>query len=244
MRLDPSTERAVRFAARTGDGPLADGLARHERANTMDRPAGSGRSPASGSRGFRPSIGQRRSSERRHQRRPSVEGGVWTARSMQQFPERRTDLPPSSGKSAAPSRRCTRSGCCFPCAHCSPSGGCRDGRPNRSRRRRGAVPRRAAGGTARGVGMAALPSPGRVRAPRVSTKTTRMSRRGTHAAVAGLGTGAIAAVVTARFVSSPDGPLRSQGSASEPASRCSLPFTAAERCCRTSVPSSAPSQTR
>ena len=33
MRLDPSTERAVRFAARTGDGPLADGLARHERAN-------------------------------------------------------------------------------------------------------------------------------------------------------------------------------------------------------------------
>lgn len=31
MRLDPSTERAVRFAARTGDGPLADGLARHER---------------------------------------------------------------------------------------------------------------------------------------------------------------------------------------------------------------------
>jgi len=33
MRLDPSTERAVRFAARTGDGPLADGLARRERAN-------------------------------------------------------------------------------------------------------------------------------------------------------------------------------------------------------------------
>jgi hypothetical protein len=33
MRLDPSAERAVRFAARTGDGPLADGLARHERGN-------------------------------------------------------------------------------------------------------------------------------------------------------------------------------------------------------------------
>ncbi|GAB3702675.1 type II secretion system protein [Halorubrum pallidum] len=31
MRLDPSTERAVRFAARTGSGPLADALARHER---------------------------------------------------------------------------------------------------------------------------------------------------------------------------------------------------------------------
>ncbi len=31
MRLDPSTERAVEFAARTGRGPLADGLARHER---------------------------------------------------------------------------------------------------------------------------------------------------------------------------------------------------------------------
>ena len=31
MRLDPSTERAVRFAARTGRGPLAAGLARHER---------------------------------------------------------------------------------------------------------------------------------------------------------------------------------------------------------------------
>ncbi|PHQ39992.1 type II secretion system protein [Halorubrum persicum] len=33
MRLDPSTERAVRFAARTGDGPLAEGLARRERSN-------------------------------------------------------------------------------------------------------------------------------------------------------------------------------------------------------------------
>ncbi len=31
MRLDPSTERAVRFAARTGRGPLAENLARHER---------------------------------------------------------------------------------------------------------------------------------------------------------------------------------------------------------------------
>ena len=31
MRLDPSTERAVRFAARTGRGPLAAGLRRHER---------------------------------------------------------------------------------------------------------------------------------------------------------------------------------------------------------------------
>ncbi|WP_418281240.1 type II secretion system protein [Halorubrum sp. DTA98] len=31
MRLDPSTERAVRFASRTGRGALARGLARHER---------------------------------------------------------------------------------------------------------------------------------------------------------------------------------------------------------------------
>lgn len=37
MRLDPSAERAVRFAARTGDGPLADGLDRHQR-GTADRP--------------------------------------------------------------------------------------------------------------------------------------------------------------------------------------------------------------
>ncbi|WP_128906142.1 type II secretion system protein [Halorubrum amylolyticum] len=44
MRLDPSTERAVRFAARTGDGPLADGLARHER--------GSADGPTSGLRAF------------------------------------------------------------------------------------------------------------------------------------------------------------------------------------------------
>jgi hypothetical protein len=44
MRLDPSTERAVQFAARTGDGPLADGLARHER--------GSADSPTSGLRSF------------------------------------------------------------------------------------------------------------------------------------------------------------------------------------------------
>ncbi|WP_280585689.1 type II secretion system protein [Halorubrum sp. Boch-26] len=44
MRLDPSAERAVRFAARTGDGPLADGLARHER--------GSADGPTSGLRAF------------------------------------------------------------------------------------------------------------------------------------------------------------------------------------------------
>ncbi|GAB7009992.1 type II secretion system F family protein [Halorubrum trueperi] len=44
MRLDPSTERAVRFAARTGDGPLAEGLARHERASAD--------SPTSGLRRF------------------------------------------------------------------------------------------------------------------------------------------------------------------------------------------------
>ncbi len=37
MRLDPSTERAVRFAARTGDGPLTEGLARHQR-GTADGP--------------------------------------------------------------------------------------------------------------------------------------------------------------------------------------------------------------
>ncbi|MWV66075.1 type II secretion system protein [Halorubrum sp. JWXQ-INN 858] len=44
MRLDPSAERAVRFAARTGDGPLAEGLARHERRSTAG--------PTSGLRGF------------------------------------------------------------------------------------------------------------------------------------------------------------------------------------------------
>ncbi|WP_049906692.1 hypothetical protein [Halorubrum aidingense] len=44
MRLDPSTERAVQFAARTGDGPLAEGLARHER--------GSADGPTSGLRSF------------------------------------------------------------------------------------------------------------------------------------------------------------------------------------------------
>ena len=44
MRLDPSTERAVQFAARTGDGPLAEALARHER--------GSADGPTSGLRSF------------------------------------------------------------------------------------------------------------------------------------------------------------------------------------------------
>jgi len=44
MRLDPSTERAVRFAARTGDGPLADGLLRHQR--------GAATGPTSGLRTF------------------------------------------------------------------------------------------------------------------------------------------------------------------------------------------------
>ncbi|WP_418283871.1 type II secretion system protein [Halorubrum sp. DTA46] len=44
MRLDPSTERAVQFAARTGNGPLAEGLARHER--------GSADAPTSGLRSF------------------------------------------------------------------------------------------------------------------------------------------------------------------------------------------------
>ncbi|EMA71210.1 hypothetical protein [Halorubrum distributum] len=44
MRLDPSTERAVRFAGRTGDGPLAAALARHER--------GCADGPTSGLRAF------------------------------------------------------------------------------------------------------------------------------------------------------------------------------------------------
>ncbi|SFR33444.1 type II secretion system protein [Halorubrum sodomense] len=44
MRLDPSTERAVRFAARTGDGPLAAALSRHER--------GSADGPTSGIQAF------------------------------------------------------------------------------------------------------------------------------------------------------------------------------------------------
>ena len=44
MRLDPSTERAVEFAARTGDGPLARALLRHER--------GSADGPTSGLRAF------------------------------------------------------------------------------------------------------------------------------------------------------------------------------------------------
>ena len=44
MRLDPSTERAVRFAARAGDGPLAAALSRHER--------GSSTGPTSGLQAF------------------------------------------------------------------------------------------------------------------------------------------------------------------------------------------------
>jgi len=44
MRLDPSTERAVRFAARTGQGPLARALARHERRSVN--------APTSGLRSF------------------------------------------------------------------------------------------------------------------------------------------------------------------------------------------------
>lgn len=44
MRLDPSTERAVRFAARTGRGPLARALARHERRSVN--------APTSGLRSF------------------------------------------------------------------------------------------------------------------------------------------------------------------------------------------------
>ncbi|MDB9249322.1 type II secretion system protein [Halorubrum ezzemoulense] len=44
MRLDPSTERAVRFAGRTGEGPLAAALSRHER--------GCADGPTSGLRAF------------------------------------------------------------------------------------------------------------------------------------------------------------------------------------------------
>ncbi|VTT87000.1 hypothetical protein DM2_3038 [Halorubrum sp. DM2] len=44
MRLDPSTERAVGFAARTGNGPLAAALSRHER--------GSADGPTSGLQAF------------------------------------------------------------------------------------------------------------------------------------------------------------------------------------------------
>ncbi|SFL02435.1 hypothetical protein SAMN04487950_2013 [Halogranum rubrum] len=44
MRLDPTTERAARFAARTGDGPLAESLGEHVRRATG--------TPASGFDGF------------------------------------------------------------------------------------------------------------------------------------------------------------------------------------------------
>jgi len=136
MRLDPSTERAVRFAARTGDGPLADGLARHERANT-DGPTSGLRAFAREWQPWFPAIDRAAALVRTAASAPPERrGGVWTARSMQQFPERRTDLPPSSG-SPQPRLGAVRvRGVASPCAHCSPSGGCRDGRPNRSRRRR------------------------------------------------------------------------------------------------------------
>jgi len=134
-------------------------------------------------------------------------------------------------------------GVASPCAHCSPSGGCRDGRPNRSRRRRGAVPRRAAGGTARGVGMAALPSPGRVRAPEYRRRPPGCPGEELTPRSPDWEPEPSPPVVTARFVSGWAAPVA--GSASERsrrrAVRCRSPpqSGAVERPCRR-----APSQTR
>jgi len=242
MRLDPSTERAVRFAARTGDGPLADGLARHERANT-DGPTSGLRAFAREWQPWFPAIDRAAALVRTAASAPPERRGRCLDRALDATISGTTDrLAAFVGEVRSPVSALYAFGVLLPLALIA------------------LLPAAAATGVPIGPGVVAalylgvLPagcsrrrhgcSPvARSRSrPRVSTKTTRMSRR--ELTPRSPDWEPEPSPPSLQRGSSPDGPLRSQGSASEPASRCSLPFTAAERCCRTSVPSSAPSQTR
>ncbi|ACM55799.1 type II secretion system F family protein [Halorubrum lacusprofundi] len=212
MRLDPSTERAVRFAARTGDGPLADGLARHERANT-DGPTSGLRAFAREWQPWFPAIDRAAALVRTAASAPPERRGRCLDRALDATISGTTDrLAAFVGEVRSPVSALYAFGVLLPLALIA------------------LLPAAAATGVPIGPGVVAalylgvLPAgllaasawllsrrPVAFAPPSIDEDHPDVPERGTHAAVAGLGTGAIAAVVTARFVSGWAAPVAGVG---------------------------------
>ncbi|WP_049911138.1 hypothetical protein [Halorubrum lipolyticum] len=201
MRLDPSTERAVRFAARTGDGPLADDLARRERANA-DGPTSGLRAFAREWQPWFPAIDRAAALVRTAASAPPERRGRCLDRALDATIAGTTDrLAAFVGEVRGPVSALYAFGVLLPLALIA------------------LLPAAAAAGVPIGPGLVAALYLGVLPAGLLAASAWLLSRRpvafappsidgdhpdvperGAHAAVAGVGTGAVAAVVAARFV--------------------------------------------
>ncbi|WP_050033531.1 hypothetical protein [Halorubrum halophilum] len=212
MRLDPSTERAVRFAARTGDGPLADGLARRERANA-DGPTSGLRAFAREWRPWFPAIDRAAALVRTAASAPPERRGRCLDRALDATIAGTTDrLAAFVGEVRGPVSALYAFGVLLPLAFIA------------------LLPAAAAAGVPIGPGVIAalylgvLPAgllaaaawllsrrPVAFAPPNIDGDHPDVPERGIHAAVAGLGTGGVAAVVAARFVAEWTAPVAGVG---------------------------------
>ncbi|WP_144924886.1 type II secretion system protein [Halorubrum salsamenti] len=212
MRLDPSTERAVRFAARTGDGPLADGLARRERANA-DGPTSGLRAFAREWQPWFPAIDRAAALVRTAASAPPERRGRCLDRALDATIAGTTDrLAAFVGEVRGPVSALYAFGVLLPLALIA------------------LLPAAAAAGVPIGSGivaalyLGALPAgllaasgwllsrrPVAFAPPSIDGDHPDVPERGIHAAVAGLGTGAVAAAVAARFVANWGAPVAGGG---------------------------------
>jgi len=212
MRLDPSTERAVRFAARTGDGPLADGLARHERANA-DGPTSGIRAFAREWRPWFPAIDRAAALVRTAASAPPERRGRCLDRALDATIAGTTDrLAAFVGEVRAPVSALYAFGVLLPLALIAP------------------LPAAAAAGVPIGTGvivtlyLGVLPlgllgasvwllsrRPVAFAPPSIDGSHPDVPERKTHAAVAGVGLGAVAAAVAAKFVAEWAAPVAGGG---------------------------------
>jgi len=212
MRLDPSTERAVRFAARTGDGPLADGLARHERANA-DGPTSGIRAFAREWRPWFPAIDRAAALVRTAASAPPERRGRCLDRALDATIAGTTDrLAAFVGEVRAPVSALYAFGVLLPLALIA------------------LLPAAAATGVPIGTGvivtlyLGVLPlgllgasvwllsrRPVAFAPPSIDGSHPDVPERKTHAAVAGVGLGAVAAAVAAKFVAEWAAPVAGGG---------------------------------
>ncbi|EMA62791.1 hypothetical protein, partial [Halorubrum kocurii] len=212
MRLDPSTERAVRFAARTGDGPLADGLARHEQANA-DGPTSGIRAFAREWQPWFPAIDRAAALVRTAASAPPERRGRCLDRALDATIAGTTDrLAAFVGEVRGPVSALYAFGVLLPLALIA------------------LLPAAAAAGVPIGPGvvaalyLVALPAgllaasawllsrrPVAFAPPSIDETHPDVPERGVHAVVTGLGIGAVAAAVTARFVAGWAAPVAGVG---------------------------------
>ena len=212
MRLDPSTERAVRFAARTGDGPLADGLARHERASA-DGPTSGIRAFAREWRPWFPAIDRAAALVRTAASAPPERRGRCLDRALDATIAGTTDrLAAFVGEVRAPVSALYAFGVLLPLALIA------------------LLPAAAATGVPIGTGvivtlyLGVLPlgllgasvwllsrRPVAFAPPSIDGSHPDVPERKTHAAVAGVGLGAVAAAVAAKFVAEWAAPVAGGG---------------------------------